>query len=71
MEIPAEVLVHNETLGVKGAKGRLLQIGREGYYEINLAFGDRLHRVLFPVSTTVVILAAAEEATATTLNVER
>ena len=71
MEIPAEVLVHNETLGVKGAKGRLLQIGREGYYEINLAFGDRLHRVLFPVSTTVVILAAAEEATATTRDVER
>jgi len=71
MEIPLDVLVHNETLGVKGSRGRLLQIGREGYYEINLYFGEKLHRVLFPVASTVLIAAAAEETAGGGLEVER
>jgi hypothetical protein len=60
MELPAEVLIHNEILGLKGAKGRLLTIGREGYYELNLTFGDRTHRVLLPVERTVVIASQPE-----------
>ena len=60
MELPAEVLVHNEILGVKGSKGRLLTIAREGYYELNLAFGDRTHRVLLPIERTVIIASQAE-----------
>jgi hypothetical protein len=60
MELPAEVLVHNEILGLKGSKGRLLTIAREGYYELNLAFGDRTHRVLLPVERTVIIASQAE-----------
>ena len=71
MEVPTEVLVHNELLGVKGARGRLLTIGREGYYEINLAFGERVHRVLFPIQETVVIAARPEEASSPSQDVER
>jgi hypothetical protein len=71
MEVPTEVLVHNELLGVKGARGRLLTIGREGYYEINLAFGERVHRVLFPIQETVVIAARPEEASPPPQDVER
>jgi len=55
MELPTDVLIHNELLGMKGARGRLLQLGREGYYEVNCQFGDRIHRVLLPVNSTVVI----------------
>jgi hypothetical protein len=72
MEIPLDVLVHNETLGVKGTRGRLLQISREGYYEVNLDFGGRIHRVLFPVASTVLIASSAEDAAAVSgLEVER
>jgi len=71
MEIPMDVLVHNETLGVKGSRGRLLQVGREGYYEVNLYFGERIHRVLFPVAETVLIAADAEDAAVGGLEVER
>lgn len=71
MEVPTEVLVHNELLGVKGARGRLLTIGREGYYEINLSFGDRVHRVLFPIPSTVVIASRPEEASPPPQDVER
>ncbi len=60
MELPAEVLIHNDQLGLKGAKARLLTIAREGYYELNLHFGDRVHRVLLPVRSTVVILSEPE-----------
>jgi hypothetical protein len=55
MELPTEVLLHNEILGIKGGKGTLLQINPEGYYEVNCQFGDRLHRTLFPINGTVVI----------------
>ena len=60
MELPAEVLVHNEILGLKGAKGRLLTVAQEGYYELNLAFGERTHRVLMPIERTVIIASQAE-----------
>ena len=55
MELPAEVLIHNETLGIKGGKGVLLQVSSDGYYEVNCTFGERLHRTLFPIHGTVLI----------------
>lgn len=63
MELPAEVLVHNELLGMKGQPARLLQIGREGYYELRRSFGDRQYRVLLPVASTVIIGAQPETET--------
>ena len=63
MELPAEVMIHNETLGVKGHKGTLLQVSSDGYYEINFLFGDRLHRTLFPIQGTVLIAREPEQAT--------
>ena len=59
MELPAEVLIHNELLGVKGGEGTLLQVSPDGYYEINCAFGERVHRTLFPIQGTVLISARA------------
>ena len=63
MELPAEVRVHNELLGMKGQPARLLQIGREGYYELRCVFGERQHRVLLPVAGTVIIGAQPETQT--------
>ena len=60
MELPAEVLIHNETLGVKGGKAALLQVS-DGYYEINCFFGERLHRTLFPIQGAVVISREPEQ----------
>ena len=54
MELPAEVMVHNEQLGMKGTRGRLLQVSPDGYYELNVKFGERTHRVLLPVAATAV-----------------
>lgn len=71
MELPTDVLIHNELLGMKGARGRLLQVGTEGYYELNCQFGDRVHRVLLPVNSTVLIVSQAESTWSGELDIER
>ena len=64
MEVPTEVMVHNEQLGLKGAQAVLLQISSDGYYELNIRFGERTHRVLLPIASTRVTAQAAEETVA-------
>ncbi len=62
MELPAEVLIHSPALGMKGSPGTLLQVSPHGYYEANVRFGDRVHRVLLPIAETALIAASPEEA---------
>jgi hypothetical protein len=71
MELHTEVLIHNETLGVKGGKGVLLQISQDGYYEVNCVFGERMHRTLLPIFGTVLISREPEDTTRVDLEVER
>jgi hypothetical protein len=71
MEIPSEVLIHNELLGLKGARGVLIRISSEGYYEVNLRFGNNTHRVLLPAEMTVVISAEPEPAAGEQTEIER
>ncbi len=71
MELNTEVLIHNETLGVKGGKGVLLQISQDGYYEVNCVFGERLHRTLFPIFGTVLISREPEDTTRVDVEIER
>jgi hypothetical protein len=71
MELHTEVLIHNEILGVKGGKGVLLQISSDGYYEVNLLFGDRVHRTLLPIQSTVLISREPQDTTRSDLEIER
>lgn len=71
MELHTEVLIHNDTLGVKGGKGVLLQISGDGYYEVNCVFGERVHRTLFPIQGTVLISREPEETTRVDTEIER
>jgi hypothetical protein len=71
MELPTEVLIHNELLGIKGGKGTLLQVTPDGYYEVNCTFGERVHRTLFPIQGTVLIQRQPEELTRVDSEIER
>jgi hypothetical protein len=72
MELPAEVLIHNAVLGMKGSPGTLLQISSNRYYEANVRFGERVHRVLLPIDSTAMIAAVPEEpASADAIEIER
>ena len=70
MELPAEVLIHNTQLGMKGAPGKLIAITSHGCYEVNCAFGDKVHRVLLPIRSTVLISREPEEPPVAGLEIE-
>jgi hypothetical protein len=55
-------MVHNEQLGMKGTRAVLIQIHPGGYYELNVKFGERTHRVLLPIGTTAVTARNPEPA---------
>ncbi|REJ79955.1 MAG: hypothetical protein DWQ36_01630 [Acidobacteria bacterium] len=55
MELPCDVLLHNSLIGLKGTAGTLVRINEAGYYEVDLTFGDKTHRVMLPIADTVVI----------------
>jgi hypothetical protein len=57
MDLQSQVRVYNDALGVKGAKGKLLQIHAEGYYEIALEVKERFHQALLPINSTVLLAA--------------
>ena len=57
MDEQSHVRVYNEALGVKGAKGKLLQIHSDGYYEIALEVKERFYQALVPINGTVLLAA--------------
>ena len=70
MELPVEVLIHNEILGLKGARGSLLNVSA-GYYEAIVKFGENDHRVYLPIAATVIISREPEEKGSESLEIER
>jgi hypothetical protein len=57
MEPQSQVKIWNEALGLKGNRGRLLQIHPGGYYELALEVNQKFHRALLPIPTTVLLSA--------------
>lgn len=57
MDLQSQIRVYNDSLGVKGAKGKLLQIHPEGYYEVALEVKERYHQALLPINNTVLLAA--------------
>jgi hypothetical protein len=70
IEREAAIKVYNETLGAKGAKGKLVRVSAEGYYEVTLESGGKYFTTLLPIQSTVILAAEAEEDFAS-LEVER
>lgn len=60
MDLPAEVQITNEELGIKNGKGTLVAISPHGYYELRLSFNQRQHKVLVPISRTALIFRQPE-----------
>ncbi len=71
MDLPAEVLLHNELLGIKGGKGSLVAVSQNGYYEVKCLFGGNTHRVLLPIQNTVIIFQTPEPVFPTDVEIER
>ena len=70
MDAGDAIRVYNDALGVKGAKGRLLNVKDQGYYEVALEVKDKMYQAYLPISGTVILAAEAVPETET-LHVER
>ncbi len=71
MDLPAEVQITNELLGIKGGKGQLVAINPTGYYELILLFGGNRHRVLLPITGTALVFRQPEAEISAEFEVER
>lgn len=71
MDLPAEVQISNETLGIKNGKATLVAISAHGYYEVRLHFNERLHKVLVPIAQTSVIFRQPEQEFSSEFEIER
>ena len=68
VRIYSEILA--TTLGAKMAKGRLVRVSNEGFYEVQLDVSGKHHTCLLPIQSTVLLAAEAEEEIAS-IEVER
>lgn len=70
IERESSIKVYNEALGAKGAKGRLVRVAPEGFYEVTIESSGKYFTALLPVQATV-ILAADPELEVAPIEVER
>jgi hypothetical protein len=70
IEREAPIKIYSEVLGAKGAKGRLVRVAAEGFYEVTLEASGRDYTCLLPIASTVILAAEPEEQVAT-MEVER
>jgi hypothetical protein len=70
IERESAIKIYNEVLGAKGAKGRLIRIAPEGFYEVLLESAGKNFTTLLPIHSTVVLAAEPEEELST-IEVER
>ena len=68
VRIYSEILAN--TLGAKVAKGRLVRVTTDGFYEVLLEASGKNYTTLLPVQSTVVMAVEAEEEVQT-VEVER
>lgn len=68
IRIYSEILAN--TLGAKTAKGKLVRVAAEGYYEVRIESSGKWYTSLLPIGSTVILAADAEEEVST-IEVER
>ena len=68
IRIYSEILAN--TLGAKTAKGKLVRVAPEGYYEVRIESAGKWYTSLLPIGSTVILAADAEEEVST-IEVER
>jgi hypothetical protein len=61
IEREAAIKIYSEILGAKGAKGRLVRVASEGFYEVTIESGGKNFTGLLPIQSTVILAAEAEE----------
>ncbi len=64
IENEAAIFIANDAMAeiikAKSAKGKLVRVAEEGYYEVRLTLNGKQHTAYLPITTTVVVSAVPE-----------
>jgi hypothetical protein len=64
IENEAPIFIANDAMAeiikAKSAKGKMVRISDEGYYEVRLTLNGKQHTAFLPINTTVVVAATPE-----------
>ena len=71
MDLPADVRITHEPLGLKNTKGTLVAVSKNGFFELRLTFSQRQHKVLVPIPATSIIFSEPEPEFASEIEIER
>ncbi len=65
IEREAAVFIANDAMSeiikAKSAKGKLVRVSDEGYYEVSLTLNGKSHTALLPISSTVMVAAVPDD----------
>lgn len=71
MDLPSDVQISNDQLGIKNHKGTLVSISPHGYFELRLGFNNRQHKVLLPIQNTAIVFREPEPEFPSDIEIER
>lgn len=64
IESEAAIFIANDAMAeiikAKSAKGKLVRIADEGFYEVRLTLNGKSHTAFLPISTTVLVAAVPD-----------
>jgi hypothetical protein len=64
IENEAAIFIANDAMAeiikAKSAKGKMVRIADEGFYEVRLTLNGKSHTAFLPIATTVVVAATPE-----------
>ena len=64
IENEAPIFIANDAMAeiikAKSAKGKMVRVSEEGYYEVRLTLNGKQHTAFLPVGTTVIVAATPE-----------
>jgi hypothetical protein len=64
IENEAPIFIANDAMAeiikAKSAKGKMVRISDEGYYEVRLTLNGKQHTAFLPINTTVLVAATPE-----------
>jgi len=65
IESQAAVFIANDVMAeiikAKTAKGKLVRVADEGYYEVSLTLNGRTHTAFLPIASTVLVAATPDD----------
>jgi len=71
MEIPSKVSIYCPLLDAKGTPAKLMSIGKDGYYHLEVSVKGNVHTVFAPIQHTALLFSEPEPQLEQDFEIER